>query len=179
MEIFGVLRRQYPDLRLVLVPRHAERRKQVMEEIRQSGLDFRLWSECRESTPARDQAAVLLVDTTGELKSFYALADVVFIGKSLTAKGGQNPIEAAVYAKPIIAGPHMENFTAVIGDFIESRAIIQATDKNALEKAIGGLLADKDERVLMGERARRVVNEKAGAVRKSAGLFLNIIQPII
>jgi len=176
LEIFIGLRRQYQELRLVLVPRHAERKKRVMAEIAKSGLDFRLWSQCRESGTVKmekKETNVLLVDTTGDLKSFYSVADVVFIGKSLTARGGQNPIEAAVYSKPIMVGPYMENFSAVIGDFLESQAVIQVADKGALEKAIAGLLADKNKRKLMGERARRVVLEKAGAVSKSVALFLN------
>ncbi|MDO9541120.1 MAG: glycosyltransferase N-terminal domain-containing protein, partial [Kiritimatiellia bacterium] len=176
LKIIIRLRGLFPRLKLVLVPRHAERRKQVRAEITQSGLDFRLWSQCRESGAVGNEPSVLLVDTTGELRAFYSVADVVFIGKSLTAKGGQNPIEAAVCSKPIIVGPHMENFSAVIGDFIESKAVIQAADENALEKAVAGLLADKAERESMGGKACRVVLAKSGAVSKSADLFLNIFR---
>jgi len=175
LEIFINLRRKYPDLRLVLVPRHAERKKQVMAGITKSGLDFRLWSQCRAGGAigrGKMETNVLLVDTTGELRAFYSVADVVFIGKSLTSKGGQNPIEAAVCSKPVIVGPHMENFSAVIGDFLESKAVIQVADKGALEKAISDLLADKNERELIGARARRVVLDKSGALRVSVKLFL-------
>jgi 3-deoxy-D-manno-octulosonic-acid transferase len=174
LEIFIRLGGRFPRLKLVLAPRHAERRKQVMAEMAQSGLDFRLWSEVlRESGAIKNNTAnILLVDTTGELRAFYSAADVVFIGKSLTAKGGQNPIEAAACSKPIIAGPHMENFTTVIKDFLESRAVIQVADKNALEKAIADLLADKAKRESMGGRAARLVLEKSGAVSKSVELFL-------
>ncbi len=176
LEAFVELRRQYPDLRLALVPRHAERRKQVMAEISKSGLDCRLWTECRQPGAAGNQPPVLLVDTTGELKAFYALADVVFIGKSLAAKGGQNPIEAAVFSKPIIFGPHMENFTAVVGDFLEAGAAVQVADKSAMGKAIAGLLADRTGREAMGGKARRVVLEKSGAIGQSADLFLNVFR---
>jgi len=174
LEMFIGLRRQYPDLRLVLVPRHAERRKQVVAEMAKSGLDFRLWSQCRESGAIKNGADILLVDTTGELKAFYSVADVVFIGKSLTARGGQNPIEAAVCSKPIVVGPHMDNFSAVIADFLEAKAVFQIADQSALKKTISDLLADKDERELAGARARRVVLEKSGAINKSADLFLQV-----
>lgn len=175
LEIFIHLRRQYPDLRLVLVPRHAERRKQVMAEIAQSGLDFRLWSECRESGTVerkKKETNVLLVDTTGELRAFYSVADVVFIGKSLTARGGQNPIEAAVLSKPIVAGPHMGNFFAVMADFLAAKAIVQVRDKATLEASLSSLLADEKECQFMGARARQVVLDKSGALRASVKLFL-------
>jgi len=178
LEIFIHLRRQYSDLRLVLVPRHAERRKQVMAEIAQSGLDFGLWSQCRESGAVemeKKETNVLLVDTTGELRAFYSVADIVFIGKSLTAKGGQNPIEAAVLSKPIVAGPYMENFSAVMTDFLEAKAIVQVRDKATLEASLSSLLADEKERQFMGARARQVVIDKSGALRASVALFLNCL----
>lgn len=187
LEIFIRLRGQYPNLRLVLAPRHAERRKQVMAEIARSGLDFNLWSECRaaarlaspksgavvENRPRKD---VLLVDTTGELRAFYSVATVVFIGKSLTARGGQNPIEAAVCSKPIVAGPHTENFSGVMADFLESRAIIQVSDKEALEKAIASLLGHEKERELIGGRAWQVVRKKTGALQASVNLLMPVIK---
>jgi len=187
LEIFVRLRGQYPNLRLVLAPRHAERRKQVMAEIAQSGLEFNLWSECRaaarltspksgavvENRPRKD---VLLVDTTGELRAFYSVATVVFIGKSLTARGGQNPIEAAVCSKPIVAGPHTENFSGVVADFLESQAIIQVSDKEALEKAVGRLLGHEKERELIGGRAWQVVRKKSGALHASVNLLMPVIK---
>lgn len=178
LDIFIRLRGQYPGLRLVLVPRHAERRKQVMAEITRSGLDFNLWSECRaagasaENRPRKD---VLLVDTTGELRAFYSVAAVVFIGRSLTARGGQNPIEAAVCSKPIVAGPHMENFSGIVSDFLESRAIVQVSGNEDLEKAVGNLLDNENERKLLGARAGRVVLKKSGALRANVILFLNCL----
>ena len=178
LEIFTGLCGRYPGLRLVLVPRHAERRKQVMEEIRRSNLDFMLWSECRESAPMitdKKEAKVLLVDTTGELKAFYSVATIVFIGKSLTARGGQNPIEAAVFSKPIITGPHMENFSGVMADFLESEAIVQVNDRRALEETLFNLLGDENKRKLLGERARQVVLKKSGALRASVVFFANCI----
>lgn len=177
LKIFAGLRSQYRQLRLVLVPRHAERRNQVMAEIEKSGLSFRRWHECRQSAVganAGPPADVLLVDTTGELRAFYSVATVVFIGKSLTAAGGQNPIEAAVFSKPIIAGPHMENFAAVMTDFLAADAILQVNDATALENAVARLLADENTRALIGRRARAVVTDKAGALRASVNMFFTL-----
>ncbi|MFA7158124.1 MAG: 3-deoxy-D-manno-octulosonic acid transferase [Kiritimatiellia bacterium] len=178
LDVFKRLSAGMPELRLALVPRHAERRKEVMEEIRRSGLAFNLWSKCRgEGTPLPGKANILLVDTTGELKNFYALADAVFIGKSLASRGGQNPIEAAVQAKPIVVGPHMENFQAVMADFLAAGAIIQVKKRGELEREISRLLADKAKAEAMGARARAVVLEKAGAAAKSADYFLGLSRP--
>ena len=177
LDVFKRLSAGMPELRLALVPRHAERRKKVMEEIRRSGLAFNLWSECRGEGARPGRANILLVDTTGELKNFYALADAVFIGKSLASRGGQNPIEAAVQAKPIVVGPCMENFQAVMADFLAAGAIIQVKGREGLEREISRLLADKTKAEAMGARARAVVLEKAGAAAKSADYFLGLSRP--
>jgi len=172
LEIYGRLRPQYSSLRLVLVPRHAERRKAVMADIAKTGLKFELWSKCRAAGAGPGETEVLLVDTTGELMAFYSAAAAVFVGKSLTARGGQNPIEAAVCAKPIVIGPHTENFAGVLEDFLEAQAIIQVDDREALEKILQALLADAKGRKILGERARQVVIKKSGALRASVNLFL-------
>ncbi|MBU4199532.1 MAG: 3-deoxy-D-manno-octulosonic acid transferase [Verrucomicrobia bacterium] len=167
------LRASQPEARLVLVPRHMERAGAVAAEIEKNGLAFRRWSAMGYGT-AVSQAAedVLLVDTTGDLKHFYAAADVIFVGKSLTSHGGQNIIEAAVFAKPIIVGPFMENFRAVIADFLTARAVIQIRDPADLEQAVTDLWTHEEKRRGYGERARQVVQEKAGAIRASVDLFL-------
>lgn len=176
LEIYGRLRSRYSSLRLVLVPRHAERKKEVMAEIAKSGLSFELRSKSSVSPSAQKETEVLLVDTTGELRAFYAKAAIVFIGKSLTAKGGQNPIEAAVSSKPVIIGPHTENFAGVMADFLEAQAIIQVDDKASLEEAIEMLLKDENRCRLLGERAFQVVVNKSGALRASVGMFFDCLE---
>ncbi|HPR83877.1 MAG TPA: 3-deoxy-D-manno-octulosonic acid transferase, partial [Pontiellaceae bacterium] len=110
--IYKTLRAKHPELFLVLVPRHAERRDAVVKTLEAQNLSFVLRSNCRPGGPT-GRPDVLVVDTTGELMSFYAAADVVFVGKSLCEHGGQNPIEPALFGKPVIVGPNMENFPAV------------------------------------------------------------------
>jgi 3-deoxy-D-manno-octulosonic-acid transferase len=110
----------------------------------------------------------LLVDTTGELRGFYAAADVVFVGKSLTQTGGQNPIEPAKDGKPVVTGPHMENFPAIARDFAEAGAWVQAADAEGLGDAVQRLLDDAAERRRLGEAAAALVARKAGATRLMA-----------
>ena len=109
------LREKHPDLFLVLVPRHAERGREVGDALAKLGVRFIYRSEIGSNMPPKEQGRLdcLLVNTTGELKFFYEEAAVVFIGKSLTAQGGQNPIEPAGLARPIVFGPHMGNFAEI------------------------------------------------------------------
>ncbi len=173
LELYRRLRDRSPDARLVLVPRHMERAADVAAEIGRLGLTFRRWSAAEGgAASAAGAPQVLLVDTTGDLRHFYAAAEVIFVGKSLTSRGGQNVIEAAVFAKPIVVGPHMENFRGVVADFLAAGALVQAADAAELERAVGSLWQDAARRQALGKAARQVVRDKAGAIRASAELFL-------
>ncbi len=162
-EIYKALREKYPELFLVLVPRHAERRDDVVRTLEQQGLSCVLRSRLSQNAEKSD---VLVVDTTGELMSFYAVADVVFIGKSLCEHGGQNPIEPALFGKPIVVGPNMENFPSVMDDFLLKGALSQIQDVQALEKTIEKLLADPADREQLGAAARGVIESRRGVITK-------------
>jgi 3-deoxy-D-manno-octulosonic-acid transferase len=173
LDAFKELRATTKNLVLVLVPRHAERRDKVLSAIADRGLSVVRRTEANPGgTTAPD---VLLVDTTGELRSFYACADVIFVGKSLSEHGGQNIIEPALCGKPIIVGPNMENFAAVTNDFLAAGALVQVRDAAGLRDAIRELLSDPAKRVSLGEKAQRLVREKAGAVRKTLDLLMPIV----
>ena len=112
-----------------------------------------------------ERAEVLLVDTTGELRHLYTVATVIFVGKSLTQKGGQNPIEPAACAKPILVGPHMENFEDVMREFIAENAVVQVADADELERQALKLFEDEAVRNLLGERALAVVQRNRGSLK--------------
>jgi len=166
LDWFADARTRFPRLRLVLVPRHAERRNEVVGEITRRGLRFAQKSRPEENTAA--DCEVALVDTTGELRGFYAASDLVFVGKSLCETGGQNPIEPAADGKAVVTGPHLENFPAIREDFEEAEAICIAPDAKGVAAAFERLLSDETARKEMGERARALVLSKAGATRKMA-----------
>lgn len=173
VDLYRGLKTRYRNLVLVIAPRHVERVPRIVEElkprvgklVRRSSL-----SEKPAITPA-SPPDVLLIDTTGELKHFYALADVIFVGKSLTRHGGQNLIEPALYGKPVLVGPNMENFEAIMQDFLAQQAVIQVKDLQALRRAVDDLLCDEPRRRELGAAARRVVEERSG----SLGIFLDRI----
>lgn len=170
LEIFRKLRAEFPSLALLLAPRHAERRAQVRSVLEASGLPFALRSETSapESPPPAAPPAVLLLDSTGELRHFYPSAEVIFIGKSLTQHGGQNPIEPALCGRPVMVGPHMENFRQVMQDFRAASAIREVNDAAALEESIRGLLLDPSAAVALGARGAELVRAQAGALARTA-----------
>ena len=144
-----------------LVPRHAERRYDVVKTIEAQGLAFVLRSRMNGDAVKPD---VLVVDTTGELMSFYAAADVVFVGKSLCEHGGQNPIEPALFGKAVVVGPNMENFPAVMDDFLLAKAIRQVADFQDLGKTVAELLTDSFVRAQLGAAARGVIESRRGVI---------------
>ncbi|MDA0322729.1 MAG: 3-deoxy-D-manno-octulosonic acid transferase [Verrucomicrobia bacterium] len=163
LDIYKVLKERKRELFLVLVPRHFERGDAVAAEIESSGLRCLRRSQPSSLSPT-EESSVLLVDTTGELKGFYACASVVFVGKSLTQHGGQNVIEPAAYARPVVVGPNMENFAQIMEDFRSQDAIIQVASARELESELMSLVLDAERRQEIGERARRVIDSKSGAV---------------
>ncbi len=173
LDVYKELRATIKELVLVLVPRHAERRDQVLAAIADRGLSVVRRTEVKVGASAAPD--VLLVDTTGELRSFYACADVIFVGKSLCEHGGQNIIEPALCGKPILVGPNMENFVVVAQDFLAAGALVQVRDVAGLRDAARELLADPAKRASLGEKARLLVREKAGAVRKTIDLMSPIL----
>lgn len=173
--IFKRLQGKFSSLKLILVPRHAERRNEVCAVLKAAELDYVKKTDLDAGT-AELGGDVLLVDTTGELVSFYAAADVVFVGKSLTEHGGQNFIEPAMFAKPILVGPNLENFPVVAREFLEARAMIQVADAEELEKEFEALLADTSHRTALGERAGGLVKVKSGAVGRITARILSFLE---
>jgi len=173
VDITKRLRILFPNLFLVLVPRHFERCREVGRQLRERGVKFIYRNEVLANTQFREgQIDCLLVNTTGELRFFYNHATVVFIGKSLTAVGGQNPIEPGAVGKAMVFGPNMQNFTDVARNFVAQNAAMQVNSAAALETAVGELLADENRREGMGRNALRVVRENRGAVGRTADMIL-------
>ena len=160
-----------PDLRLVLVPRHMERGDEVERAIVAAGFRCLRRSRMKIGTETQPPGpdAVLLVDTTGELFPLYALADVVFVGKTLAPNvGGQNMIEPASFGKAVVCGPHTENFTAVMEAFRVAGGVREVADPAALRAAIVELAGDAAARAALGARARAVVEANRGALSRTA-----------
>jgi 3-deoxy-D-manno-octulosonic-acid transferase len=163
--IYTRIRQQCPDLVLILAPRHPDRVPRIKAYLEKHGLSYNLKSSL--SNGERPFAPIVVVDTLGELIKFYRVASVVFIGKSLTQKGGHNPIEPAIFGKPIIFGPYMDNFEEAATLLVAGGGARVVRDTEGLRSAILELLLDPAQAEAMGRRAREAVLSCVGAVEGS------------
>jgi 3-deoxy-D-manno-octulosonic-acid transferase len=174
--------RMDPQIRLVLVPRHPERFDEVEDFIRQNVLNVVRRSE--PPTPdgfaklrELDTPPVILVDTTGELRKFYSVADVVFVGRTLLDQGprqrGSDMIEPAALGKPVIVGPWTHNFADAMTRFQAADAIKVVHDATELERAVTEVLNSPDRAAAMGARARDVVRREQGATGRHVEVILD------
>jgi len=166
------LRKRFPKLFLVLVPRHFERTRHVDRALNECGLKFIHRTEVSPDIRLKPNSIdCLLVNTTGELMNFYKHAAVAFVGKSLTAKGGQNPIEPAALGRPTVFGPNMQNFRDVAHIFVSQRGAIQVRNANELERVLAELLADPVRREALGLAALKIVRDNQGAVARTVTMI--------
>jgi 3-deoxy-D-manno-octulosonic-acid transferase len=176
-EVWRDLRAEFPDLFLILVPRHVERTDEVLRDLAQFSLRITLrtsLSSGREPTSiaAAPHPDILLVNTTGELRDWYHLATVVFIGKSLTSTGGQNPVEPVMAGKPVIFGPYMENFEPIVSQWLAADAAIRVADATGLRTEIARLLLDPDRCKSLTARARAFASPHEGATDRTVNFLL-------
>ena len=157
------------DALLVVVPRHAERRAQVVADLESSGFEVVLSSQYH--APENTAKACLVVDSTGELCDWTAHADVVVIGKSWLAQGGQNPAEAIIAGVPVITGPHMENFEPLATMLRDAEGVVALSSADGLGCAIKDLLVDRERAGLVCQRAKKVLEGHEHAVRKTIELL--------
>jgi 3-deoxy-D-manno-octulosonic-acid transferase len=161
-------------VRLLIAPRHPERTDAVARLLKSSHLRLE-----RRSSPKGDcdAADVILLDTVGELAAIYRFASVVFVGGSLVPKGGHNILEPALHAKPIIVGPHMENFREITLEFLRRGALLQLRGDDLhtltaeLQGAFANLLGDKDRAETLGSNARRAIDENRGATARTVEII--------
>ncbi len=171
---------QFPALGLVVAPRHVERASEVRARLAELGLRVVSRSELARLAPADVAAAdVILLDTTGELRDWFALATVVFIGKSLApaVSGGQNPVEPLLAGRPVIFGPRMENFAEIVAVLLSAGGAVQAADADGLQSACTRLLADAGARAGVVARGCAVLAAHRGAADRTAAALLKILPP--
>jgi 3-deoxy-D-manno-octulosonic-acid transferase len=167
--IFLRLRQQFPTLRLFIAPRHVERLREIRAQF--DALPMRVTLASEVAIGRESDADCIVLDTTGELHRWYAIATIVFIGKSLTAHGGQNPVEPIIAGKPVLFGPHMENFATLAKALVSKKGAIQVADMDSLELTIAELLRDSEARQRLVQRAHEVLGEHQGATARTAALI--------
>jgi 3-deoxy-D-manno-octulosonic-acid transferase len=169
-----------PRPRLLIAPRHPERFNEVAALVESSGFSWARRSEAaRESDGECD---VILLDSIGELRAVYLLAELVFVGGSIAPVGGHNVLEPALAARSVVTGAHTSNFKAVVATFLEHDALVQlpplegAEATQALARALGELLEDDARRRLTGERARSVLEQNRGATARTVKLLAPLLE---
>ena len=172
-ELVRQLKGKHPKLRLMLVPRHVERKNEILQQLAGIGLSIGLRSNFEQE--AGQDPDVLLVDSTGELRDLYPACELVFIGKTLTGKGGQNFLEAARHGRAILAGPHMENFQSLRREFLADLAMVVSSDAATLAQELDGLLASSAEREELGRRAQACFREHLGAGARHVEALLKFL----
>jgi 3-deoxy-D-manno-octulosonic-acid transferase len=165
---FSELRQRHPDLKLIIAPRHADRFGAVEELVKNLGFS------CIRRTQLARSGSVLLLDTIGELAAVLEYATVVFVGGSLVPKGGHNILEPARHRKPIIFGPHMENFRDMTRLFLEAGAAVQIHGAPQLGPTIGKLLSNPERASELGRNAYAVALSNTGATDR----VLKFFQPL-
>jgi 3-deoxy-D-manno-octulosonic-acid transferase len=161
LRAFRRLRAASPSALLVLAPRHPERFDDVEQLCRDEG--FKTVRRKELPIDAEPRADVVVVDTLGELATIYQVGTVVFVGGSLVATGGHNILEPAVFGKPIVFGPHMQNFAEIAEAFLANGAAVQVRTAHELEDELVSLIGDPVRRARLGAAARALVEANRGA----------------
>jgi 3-deoxy-D-manno-octulosonic-acid transferase len=172
LDCFRQVAARFAQALFVLAPRHPERFESVASLLQSSGIPFQRRS--RLDSSAIVSGGVLLLDTIGELAGLYEFADVAFIGGSLVPRGGHNVLEAAQFGKPILVGPHTENFRDIIEVFRRADALLVVTPQT-LAPTVLRLLQDDAERAALGERALQVMRSQLGATEKTVDALLGLL----
>ena len=167
-------------VRLVIAPRHPERFAEIAKQLDASGLK---WSRRSAPESEADRAAnVILLDSIGELRAIYALADVAFVGGSIAPRGGHNVLEPASQGVCTVTGPNMNNFTAITKALLEVDAIVQMPEvpieeaAKVLSSTLSDLLESRDRRQQIGARARAVCDRNRGATEKTVQTISHFLQ---
>jgi 3-deoxy-D-manno-octulosonic-acid transferase len=196
ISVYREMNREFPDLNLIVAPRHPERFKEVEDLLKSKGMSFvkrstlgiqysaphplpsPLKGEGRDGvgTPTPESllsGTIILLDTVGELSAIYGISDIAIIGKSFKGYGGQNPLEPAYWGKGIVCGPHMENFP-FIQDFYGQGAAIEVNEKS-LYPALRELLLSPEKAKKVGEKAKELYMKNTGAVDRATEVISQYI----
>ena len=172
LEAHAAVLHRFPDALLLLVPRHPERFKPVVQGCRETGFATRTRSEERM---AASDTQCFVVDTLGELLRFYAAADVAFVGGSLVPIGGHNVLEPAALSVPVVVGPQTFNFVEITANLIDAGAALRVADAVELGTTVIELLTDAPKRKRLGAAARVAFEREQGGVLRT----LEIVEKVL
>lgn len=177
LDAFSRLRAQFPELQLAIIPRKPERFDEVAQLIVQRGYACLRRSTGAPVVPSAvpEPRPVFLGDTLGELRKFYALATITFVGRSLVPMGGSDVMEAAGLGKPVLVGPHTDNFTEAVNLLMAEGACRRVSSADALALAVSDLLRHPERRVQMGKAGQAAILSRRGATAATVNKLIDLL----
>ena len=172
LSVLSELRKSLMDLRLVIAPRHTHRAEEVADLCIAAGYPV-IRRTTGQSCTHQDQ--VFLLDTMGELASFYAAADVAFVGGSLVPVGGHNFIEAVMADTPVIMGPHLDSVDDIAAQFLEANAMVVVNNQQELSAELNKMFASKASRRRLADNAAEVCSRNRGALERVEELVVELV----
>jgi 3-deoxy-D-manno-octulosonic-acid transferase len=161
-------------LRIILVPRHAERGGELERRVQQLGFAV-VRKSALSGKPLESSPDVLLVDTTGELATLYGLGTINLIGKSFLGVGGQNFLEAVCHGRPVVVGPEMSNFRDTVARFRQEGALVQLDSNEDLVAVLQDLLDHPERAQETGRRGKKLLEELSGAAGIQAEMICTLV----
>lgn len=171
---YRALAGEYPNLRLIVVPRHPERFDEVAEMLAGSGIPFARRGRLDDLSVSEEQKRVLLIDTIGELGAWWGTASIAFVGGSMGSRGGQNMLEPAAYGAAVCFGPNTRNFREIARGLLDADGARVVHDGEELTEFVRRCLSDPDFARSLGERARELVRSQKGAAESSVRELLEL-----
>ncbi|MCP4454297.1 MAG: 3-deoxy-D-manno-octulosonic acid transferase [Planctomycetes bacterium] len=167
------------DLRLAIVPRKPERFERVAQTITDAGFPVVRYSLLKDAQSADrvDPEAVILGDTMGDLRAFYSLASVAFVGRSLVPMGGSDMMEVVALGKPTLFGPHTFNFKQTVEALLAVQGALEVSDEQSLGRCVSRCLTDAEFAETLARQGRQVILDHQGATQKSVRLLSRLVTP--
>ncbi|MCA1959435.1 MAG: 3-deoxy-D-manno-octulosonic acid transferase [Desulfomonile sp.] len=173
---FNALKREFPDLVLVLVPRHVEKTPQIVAHMQALGMEPPFLRSALDQGETRNGRPVVIVDKTGELFRIYSVATLVYVGGSLVPRGGQNILEPAAWGKPVLFGPSMEDFRDAREMLLRSGAGFEVRNESELVAKAADILRDEDSARRLGEKGRTELMKHRGSAARNAQMLADLVR---
>ena len=187
LDVYQSLKQQnrFKDLRLAIVPRKPERFDEVAELTKQTGFELIRYSQVKNQATRKSRIenresriqSVILGDTMGDLRKFYSLATIIFVGRSLVPMGGSDMLEAAALGKPVLFGPHTYNFKQTVDELLEDNGAIMVKDKQDLLETIQKCLSEPDFTEKIARNGQNVIRKNQGATKKTITEIEKLLRP--
>ncbi len=178
LDVYAELKCKFADLRLAIVPRKPERFNEVAALIEKAGFDLVRYSEVKNTPQSRipDIRTVILGDTMGDLRKFYSLSDIVFVGRTLCPMGGSDMMESTAMGKFTVFGPHTFNFKQTVDVLLKGNGAVEAANQNELKAIVEKALCDDGYRKMIAANGQRVIAENQGATGKSVEAIIRLLE---